>query len=488
MIKSIGFKNYRAFKNLQNLDLKPITILCGNNSCGKSTILKNLVLMNQTCESSNNRNVLCLNGEKMHSGNFKNITYQYKLKNTVEFSYSFEVDYNLKNFPNAFIIKDYLVPRDKARDVRIETGYKVLIEIKYVLKWSSARRKINRALQPVIVKNFAFRLNIKKPNGEIIDGAILNFTHSKSDYYHIAWENVRVYGASKRDKKEGHSRLRLDFSNLTPKIKASATINYPIAIFYLNEIIRKLFSSFSYLGPLREEPARKYFYEDDVVDIGVKGQNAAYLFEIECDNILHNMHFISDHEFYKTNSITIAKALNVWLEQMGISGFRGKTKDDVIDLKLHSSSYDKTAVSIADVGFGVSQIFPVLLEGLRMEEENTLLLEQPEIHLHPNLQLTMGDFLIALGLSNRNAVVETHSDHLINRMVRRIVEDDTGKLANMIGIYFISPDVENPGIREIEIDETQGIINWPAGFCDQAAIEQRMIIKAGIEKRKMGQK
>ncbi len=169
---------------------------------------------------------------------------------------------------------------------------------------------------------------------------------------------------------------------------------------------------------------------------------------------------------------------------MKIKDLRPETTNEIIYLNLNSSSADKTRVNIADVGFGVSQIFPIVLEGLRMPKGNTLLLEQPEIHLHPNLQMQMADYFISLALSNKKVIVETHSDHIINRLVRRIVEDEQFNLKELIGIYFIKPTENGSVYEEICIDDKRGIINWPIDFFDQTATEQEKILQAGLKKRK----
>ena len=169
---------------------------------------------------------------------------------------------------------------------------------------------------------------------------------------------------------------------------------------------------------------------------------------------------------------------------MKIKDFDVKIENKIIYLNLSASSYDSTEVGIADVGFGVSQIFPIIFEGLRMNTGNTLLLEQPEIHLHPNLQMQLSDYFISLALSGKSVIAETHSDHIINRLVRRIVEDDKYNLKNMIGIYFIKSTKDGSVYEEVNIDEMKGITNWPVDFFDQTANEQLKIMQAGIKKRK----
>jgi predicted ATPase len=245
-------------------------------------------------------------------------------------------------------------------------------------------------------------------------------------------------------------------------------------------------SSVTYLGPLREEPSRRYIYEDEVVEVGTKGENGAYIFLADQDKI------IAKHYFYDTESdgfkmrkrCRLGEAVTEWLNLMGITDFRAEPTNEIIYLNLNAEKEGVTRVSIADVGFGVSQIFPVILEGLKMPIRNTLLLEQPEIHLHPNLQMQLADFFVALALSNKGIVVETHSDHIVNRLVRRIVEDGGGAMRDLIGIYFIRKAADSTEFEEVKIDDTRGITNWPPGFFDQTATEQERIILAGLKKRK----
>lgn len=98
----------------------------------------------------------------------------------------------------------------------------------------------------------------------------------------------------------------------------------------------------------------------------------------------------------------------------------------------------------------------------------------------------MADYFIGLALSGKNIIAETHSDHVINRLVRRIIQDKEYNLVDKIGIYFISQTENGSEIQEIKIDDKRGIVNWPKDFFDQTATEQELIIRAGIEKRKAG--
>ena len=91
--------------------------------------------------------------------------------------------------------------------------------------------------------------------------------------------------------------------------------------------------------------------------------------------------------------------------------------------KKHGESYAIVLKNDADiettikhVGFGISQVLPIIVEGLLMDTDGTLILEQPEIHLHPKVQSLLFDFLYSLVIQGKNVIIETHSDHFITRM------------------------------------------------------------------------
>ena len=143
------------------------------------------------------------------------------------------------------------------------------------------------------------------------------------------------------------------------------------------------------------------------------------------------------------------------------------------------------AVTIADVGFGVSQLLPILVLGLRAENSSLLLLEQPEIHLHPRLQANLADFLLTLADQGQRIIVETHSDHFINRLRRRIAEDPTDELRNKVNILFVRPPVDGRGatIDPLQVDQFGVIEIWPPGFLPEASEEAEAILLAGLAKR-----
>lgn len=121
------------------------------------------------------------------------------------------------------------------------------------------------------------------------------------------------------------------------------------------------------------------------------------------------------------------------------------------------------------VGYGFSQTFPIVVMGLAARPSNILLIENPEVHLHPAAQSRLGGFLAKCSLAGVQVIVETHSDHVING-IRKAVAVNEG-LAKHVTFYSIFSNPEQPGeteIEEITVDEQGRLSNWPKGFFDQA--------------------
>ena len=458
MLTNITLENFKAFQKLNNLKIKPVTILCGTNSCGKSSILQSILLMKQTLESKNPNQNLLLNGRFTKLGYFEDIIYQKNKENEVKFAMDFNTTYN-----------DIL---------HLEISFKKSLNGNNSFSESKNYRMSKMSI------------DIKNYHHDIEGVGNVLITHKEDKNYEVIWNNLVI-----NNQKSGEQNLKLDFSNLflfdLEDIKMTETIQNKfrvlINLFYqLNEGLKFVYSKYTYLGPLRGEPEREYIYRDEVVEIGNKGENAAFLYLSEQNKAIDNHFFynkIKDN-FEKINHLSLKEGLNKWFNLMQMGNFDGEIINKIIYLSLNASKYDETKVGIADVGFGVSQIFPILLEGLRMPLGATLLLEQPEIHLHPNLQMQMADYFIALALSGKRVIAETHSDHIVNRLVRRIVEDETHNLKDLIGIYFIKPSENGSIYEEINIDDAKGITNWPVDFFDQAASESMKIMQAGLKKRK----
>ena len=120
-------------------------------------------------------------------------------------------------------------------------------------------------------------------------------------------------------------------------------------------------------------------------------------------------------------------------------------------------------VLLTNVGFGVSQVLPVLALCALADEGSILILEQPEIHLHPAVQAGLADLLIDV-IKNRNIqiILESHSEHLLTRLQRRIAEETL--TPDNVALYFTHIEDGESKLEELQIDQYGNISNWPQDF------------------------
>lgn len=186
------------------------------------------------------------------------------------------------------------------------------------------------------------------------------------------------------------------------------------------------------------------------------------------------------------SSVSLVEAVEAWGAQLGLLEAIRVVQQSRIGntITVKTKGLDKE-VPLDAVGVGVSQLLPVLVLCLLSEPESVILLEQPELHLHPALQQRLADFLIAIARSGRQLIVETHSEYMVSRLRRRIAEDPDDELLSISKVIFAERDGQT-GIttyRDVELSPYGDIDEWPKGFFDQAAAEEREIIRGGLKKR-----
>jgi hypothetical protein len=122
------------------------------------------------------------------------------------------------------------------------------------------------------------------------------------------------------------------------------------------------------------------------------------------------------------------------------------------------------AFNLVDVGYGVSQALPMIVDCVREPEGGTFLLQQPEVHLHPRAQAELGSFLAVLAKEQRKRfVIETHSDYLVDR-IRMDIRDRKFLKPDDVAILYFERDNGEVRIRPLEIDENGNLVNVPAGY------------------------
>lgn len=239
-------------------------------------------------------------------------------------------------------------------------------------------------------------------------------------------------------------------------------------------------SSVRYLGPLREAPHVLYDPGPSKLDLGVRGEFSAAVLHAQASRTI-----LMPTPQGRGEERRLDGALDFWLREFGLAeNARSEDRGRIgIGLSVTPRGLDRE-VDLTSVGVGVSQVLPVILLCLLAEPGTLVILEQPELHLHPKLQQDLADFLLACSRAGRQIVLETHSEHLVNRVRYRIARDESDETHGLVKIVFSENHDGVTRYREPDINAYGGLgETWPAGFLDLTAREAQDLVRASLAKR-----
>jgi len=261
--------------------------------------------------------------------------------------------------------------------------------------------------------------------------------------------------------------------------------------------IKKLLQNLSYLRATRKRPARSY--EKGAGTPQAIGYAGEWTPSILHSPNLDSVRFAEPPEIpnsveqaasqidapWRIQSNALANATCFWLQRLGIA-----TRVEALDSALQPGRVETRFTinqsgkshDITEVGFGLSQVLPVLVGGLMQQEDSLIIVDLPEAHLHPRPQAELADFFCSLALSKRSAIVETHSEMFFHRL--RLWAALNQELADKIAVYFVDPPGSNNICNEPRRVglEFRDELKWPSRFL-QEAWETESQIKAVREAR-----
>ncbi len=449
MITELSAANFKSWHKIEQMRLAPFTGLFGTNSSGKTSILQLLLMLKQTFESSDRAQVLEFGDEKSltNLGSFREVIYRHEKTSAMDFSLGW-------NLPKELAIKD----PDSNTGILFST------------------------------KHLAFSCRVGENGSDRL--AVSRLSYSLDD------QTFEL-------RRKGQGGLKYELSNEGEGFRLVRTQGRPwdlpgpvkfygfpdqVYAYYQNAgfladlqlAIESLFGQVYYLGPLREFPQRYYTWRgSEPADMGRRGERVV-------DALLASRHrgrCISPGP--RRRRQTIEERVAHWLKQLGlIHDFRvepiaeGSSIYQVRVQKTPSSA----KVLITDVGFGVSQILPVLALCYYVPEGSIVLLEQPEIHLHPSVQSGLADVLIDV-VKNRKLqiIVESHSEHLLRRLQRRVADETI--TPEQTALYFCEAGDDGSELHRLDVDLFGNITNWPKDFFGDEFTEMAEITRAMMERR-----
>ena len=287
--------------------------------------------------------------------------------------------------------------------------------------------------------------------------------------------------------------LGLALNSATHPGGTSVELNVPV----LNEL-RDVLKSLTYLRATRKRPTRAYdesrFKARQV--IGYSGEKTAWVLHhrgseeiavklppgipsspVEVKTLLDKS--------WTEHSGTLIEILSSWLQRLDLANSIGSVarEDDRSLLQMHVTLPDQRAHDITEVGFGISQILPVIVAGLLQPKDSLFVVDLPEAHLHPWPQAQLADFFCSLALTGRRILVETHSEMFINQL--RLRSELTKELHEKIAVYSIRSPIDGCCCQpELVKLGAEGEMRWPAGFMQEALDIETKISAVRAAKRR----
>jgi predicted ATPase len=438
--------NFTSFKGWREADLRfgKITGIFGPNSSGKSSLIQFLLLLKQTKDATDRALTLELGGPLASFGTYGDLIFRHAQTNHLQWLFSFEMDQPL-TIHNATSKRSEQLLSEKVIRVRAEVDSK-----------NGAPRS---RLLTYTIGNLRFALRLRRGEETAFD-LRHEVVRASNRPFPLVQKNFRFIRQPGR-------AWRLPGPVKSYAFPDQVRTYYQNAAFLsdLERAYEQQLDNIFYLGPLRVPSRRDYVWaRSRPNDVGPSG--GATLEAIlaataakEKQNLRH-----------KGKMLPFQEVIAHWLREMDL--LHSFTLEEVgKDTNIYRAKVKVSAgspeVFLTDVGVGISQVLPVITLLHYVPEGATVLLEQPEIHLHPSAQAALADLIVSVSQRrNVQVVVESHSEHLILRLQRRIAEE---KIASSdVKLYFATAKKGESKLEELELDLLGNILNWPKNFMGDA--------------------
>lgn len=446
MFKQISMKNFKSWRDTGPVRMAPLTGFFGANSSGKSSLLQMLLLLKQTAES-NDRNLVLKTGSiqegYVNLGTAPEITYRDSTDMTLNVVWDL-ADKSSLNIP---------IPQ------------------------VSSHIKVEQLAFETVIHAVQQRIYVDKLRYTSGDSFSVDLSRQPNNHYTI---RIEVNG---KPPVRAQGRPRVYMKPEKCYSFSDEAMRYYQDTSYLSDLalqFERRFQQLYYLGPLREYPQRTYTWAgENPVDVGLKG-------ELAVPALLGGRNrkvYPDGRKRYSRLETRVAQ----WLVELDLAHsfatrplYKGSS-EYAVWLKRHKNSAE---VRITDMGIGVSQVLPVLVLCYYVPEGSTVIFEQPELHLHPSVQASLADVFIDC-VENRGLqiILESHSEHMLRRLQRRIAEQRFDK--QNTALYFCEQSGGVSSITNLEVDLLGEIHNWPDDFFGDLLGEMVAAFDAGLERKQL---
>ena len=460
MLTHLQLKNFKGWKDTTPIRMAPLTVLFGTNSSGKSSIGQFLLMLKQTVDSSD-RKMVIFTGDlntPVNLGSFEELVFGRDARNKLEFSFEWGLAKPLT-----------------VKDTRSEfecSGNQV--------RFSAEVGRAGEKNQMLAVNRFEYQL--KKDDADVMRVWVERKQTERIEYkldatpYALTRNKGRGWPLGSPTKFYG-------FPNQTPEYYQNADF---VQDFSLE--MERLLRSVSYLGPLRSKGQRLYYWTGgEPESVGYSGENAISALLAAKDRLLG----AGKNKWRKPFQQVVAEQLQQLelIDAFDLRQISANRKEYEVKVKTPGSP---SWVDLPDVGFGISQVLPVVVQCFYAPAGSILFIEQPELHLHPRAQSHLADLFIDVLMSRDGGkdrriqlIIETHSEHFLHRLQRRIAEADAVHpiSTEQVAAYFAQTTGSESKLESLQFDEYGEILNWPDKFFGDSMADLFEMSKAAARRR-----
>ncbi len=504
MITGLRLRNFKAFEDTcpkgcnDLLRLAPVTLLSGVNSSGKSSIIQALRLLKDTLNAGAD-NPLAFD---RYARSFDELVFGKPDLREASFGFDLEFTYpaitsldgqpgspdeprdndekSLFDHLRALLVSETSNLCDLAMRLGLEFSWGPFgPRGRPAARLSDLRLQVSLRAQGELRSVIGYQIEPAGSGGKYVSRHLAEATHPDLAYFPLD-----LLQAARLERFLPIWQWET-FTGVADRNLPGALLPFMSAV--VDQIRLDLYSNLRYLSSFRASPEPVYYgsptLKPELNDNGSDFAPVLFNYRDEPTPFTHPDLPPSDGSLAKTTAWVLNHLLGL-PQRLDVHAYGGR--EDNIEVLLETlGKFEREPgklgqtiqIPLGAVGLGYNQILPVIVQGLLTPPGGLIIFEQPEIHLHPNVQARLVQFLEGLARAGRQVLVETHSDHLVDYLCLGIVKDHDDWLHHNSQVYFVHPqDAQHASamIEQVQIDRFGDIVNYPEGFLpDKAAFYEQ---------------
>lgn len=441
MFTQLQLKHFKAWREPVEVKLAPVTLLLGTNSSGKSSLLQSLLLLKQTVSSPDRTVHLNLGGDETND----------------IFSFgSFDDVLSAKASPRQF-----------------EIGFQFEQPAHRGESDASARGPRSRRSGSPFEGEFLASYGSNSARAPVVQRLRLSGAGSS---FRLVRRERGAYSVFVDEESQPRERSRSCAPERSIALSAEAVAALGTEGGRAQDLslaVRRELEGIAYLGPLRRPPQRDYVWN----------KTRPGTLEPDGNKVVDLLFASALSKGRRGDKPRVIDEVSGWLERMSLAD---KLEVQQVGRSLRYEIVIRkgdTLSNLRDVGIGVSQVLPVLALAFFVPPGGTILLEEPETHLHPLAQAILAELFVEISRQRGvQFLVETHSEHLFRRLQTLVAREQAAP--EQCRLYFVEEAAGGAALRPLPMDEFGRVLDWPEGFFGDSLGETRQQAMALIERQK----